>query len=79
MTASDTVRAERRKAELDAKGEVHTLEEVLQNLRSRDKADMERADSPLIAAQDARTLDNSTVSREEQFALVLRWTEELQD
>jgi len=78
MTASDTVRAERRKAELDAKGEVHTLEEVLQNLRSRDKADMERADSPLIAAQDARTLDNSTVSREEQFALVLRWIEELQ-
>lgn len=77
MTASDIVRAERRKAELDAKGEVHTLDEVLQNLRSRDKADMERADSPLIAAQDARTLDNSNVSREEQFALVLKWIEEL--
>lgn len=77
MTASDIVRAERRKAELDAKGEVHTLDEVLQNLRSRDKADMERADSPLIAAQDARTLDNSNVSREEQFTLVMKWIEEL--
>lgn len=78
MTAEDTVRAARRKAELDAKGEVHTLDEVLQNLRSRDKADTERADSPLIAAQDARILDNSTVSQEEQFAIVLNWIEELQ-
>lgn len=77
MTASDEVRASRRKVELDAKGQIHSLEDVLDNLKSRDKADMERADSPLIAAEDARTLDNSDISREEQFNLVLSWVAEL--
>lgn len=78
MTASDEVRANRRKAELDAKGQVHSLEDVLDNLKSRDKADMERADSPLIAAEDAVTLDNSSITREEQFQRVLGWVEGLQ-
>jgi len=77
MTASDQVRASRRKAELDAKGQIHSLDDVLDNLKSRDKADMERADSPLIAAEDARTLDNSAITREEQFQLVLSWVAEL--
>ncbi len=78
MTASDEVRAKRRKAELDAKGQVHSLQDVLENLKSRDKADMERADSPLIAAEDAVTLDNSSITREEQFQRVLGWVEDLQ-
>ena len=78
MTASDEVRANRRKAELDAKGQIHSLQDVLENLKSRDKADMERADSPLIAADDALTLDNSSITREEQFQRVLRWVENLQ-
>jgi len=38
---------------------------------------MERSDSPLIAAEDARTLDNSTMNREDQFELVLGWTKSL--
>jgi cytidylate kinase len=50
---------------------------VLENLKSRDKADMERSDSPLIAAEDARTLDNSSMNREDQFELVLGWTKNL--
>lgn len=78
MTASDEVRANRRKTELDAKGQVHSLQDVLENLKSRDKADMERADSPLIAAKDAVTLDNSSITREEQFQRVLGWVEDLQ-
>jgi cytidylate kinase len=77
MTASDDVRAARRKAELDVKGQDVSFEEVLENLKSRDKADMERSDSPLIAAEDARTLDNSTMNREDQFELVLGWTKSL--
>src|SRR5210317_2312372 len=77
MTASDQVRAARRKAELDAKGQHWSFEEVLENLKSRDKADMERSDSPLIAAEDARTLDNSTMNREDQFELVLCWAQNL--
>lgn len=79
MTASDEVRAERRKAELDAKGQHWSFEEVLENLKSRDKADTERSDSPLIAAEDARTLDNSKMDRETQFELVLSWTSNLID
>ena len=79
MTASDEVRAERRKAELDAKGQHWSFEEVLENLKSRDKADTERSDSPLIAAKDARTLDNSTMDREAQFELVMGWTSSLID
>ena len=79
MTASDEVRAERRKAELDAKGQHWSFEEVLENLKSRDKADTERADSPLIAASDARELDNSSMDRETQFRLVLDWIAALND
>lgn len=79
MTASDEVRAERRKAELDAKGQHWSFEDVLENLKSRDKADTERSDSPLIAAKDARTLDNSTMDREAQFELVMGWTSSLID
>lgn len=77
MTASDDVRAARRKAELDFKGQDVTFQEVLENLKSRDKTDMERSDSPLIAAENARTLDNSTMNREDQFELVLGWTQSL--
>lgn len=77
MTASDEVRALRRKAELDSKGQDYSLNEVLENLKSRDKSDMERADSPLIAASDAKILDNSEINRKEQFNLVLGWINEL--
>jgi len=77
MTASDQVRAQRRQQELAAKGQIFSVAEVLENLQSRDKADMERSDSPLVAAADARTLDNSNLSRETQFELVLEWVSEL--
>ena len=77
MTASDEVRALRRKVELDSKGQDYSLNEVLENLKSRDKSDMERIDSPLIAASDARTLDNSEMNKEEQFNIVLEWINEL--
>ena len=68
MTAVATVRAQRRYAELTAKGDNVTLEEILENVISRDKADMERAISPLRQAEDAVVLDNSHMSVEEQMA-----------
>src|SRR6056300_208119 len=77
ITASDQVRAQRRQQELAAKGQIFSVAEVLEDLQSRDKADMERSDSPLVAAADARTLDNSNLSRETQFELVLEWVSEL--
>lgn len=68
MTADPKVRAERRYAELIAKGDKVTMEEILENVVSRDKADMARAISPLRQADDAIVLDNSYMSVEEQMA-----------
>ena len=68
MTADAIVRAERRFKELAAKGDNVTLEEVYENVVSRDKADMSRAISPLRKADDAIVLDNSHMSVEEQMA-----------
>ena len=68
MTADPKVRAERRYAELTAKGDVVTMEEILENVISRDQADMTRAISPLRQAEDAVVLDNSYMSVEEQMA-----------
>ena len=68
MTADARVRAERRYAELKAKGDDVTMEEILDNVISRDNADMTRAISPLRRADDAIELDNSYMSVEEQMA-----------
>ena len=68
MTADAMVRAERRYKELTAKGDSVTLEEIYENVVSRDKADMSRAISPLRKADDAIVLDNSAMSVEEQMA-----------
>ncbi len=68
MTADPMVRAERRYKELMAKGDKVSLEEIYENVVSRDHADMTRAISPLRKAEDAIVLDNSHMSVEEQMA-----------
>ena len=68
MTADPKVRAQRRYDELTAKGDDVTLEEILENVISRDHADMNREISPLRQAEDAIVLDNSHMSVEEQMA-----------
>ena len=71
MTASPDVRAQRRFDELTAKGEKVTYEQVYQNVVERDFIDTNRADSPLIKAHDAIEIDNSNLSKSQQFELVL--------
>jgi cytidylate kinase len=73
MTADPLVRAKRRQAELAAKGEHHSLEEVLKNLVERDELDAAREEGPLVQAEDARILDNSHLSREDQLKLAESW------
>ena len=68
MTADPMVRAERRFKELTAKGDKVTLEQIYENVVSRDEADKTRAISPLRKADDAIVLDNSHMSVEEQMA-----------
>lgn len=75
MTASPEVRAERRFAELQAKGKSVTLKEVLENLASRDEEDTSRKEDPLIQADDAIVLDNSDLSPEQQLEMALGWVE----
>ena len=77
MTADPKVRAERRYVELTAKGDKVTMEEILENVISRDKADMERAISPLRQAEDAVVLDNSYMSVEEQMAWFMERYEQI--
>ena len=76
MTADAMVRAERRYKELTAKGDSVTLDEIYENVVSRDKADMSRAISPLRKADDAIVLDNSHMSVEEQMAWFMERYEE---
>ena len=76
MTADPMVRAERRYKELTAKGDNVTLEEIYENVVSRDKADMSRAISPLRKADDAIVLDNSHMSVEEQMTWFMERYEE---
>lgn len=71
MTASATTRAQRRFDELVAKGDAVTYEEVLKNVEERDYIDTHRDDSPLVMADDAIAVDNSAMTREQQFAVVL--------
>lgn len=74
MTARPEVRAQRRFAELQQKGNKEiSYQEILDNLNARDLSDSTRQNSPLKAAEDAVILDNSDMSREEQneFALNL--------
>jgi cytidylate kinase len=72
MTASASTRAERRFQELLEKGQRVSFEDVLENVQQRDYIDTHREDSPLIQAVDAIVIDNSSLSKDEQFNLVLQ-------
>jgi len=71
MTASAETRAQRRFDELQQKGDNVSYEDVLKNVVERDYIDTHREDSPLIIADDAIEIDNSYLSKEEQFNAVL--------
>ena len=71
MTASAKTRAQRRYDELVEKGQHVSFEEVLQNVEERDYIDTHRADSPLVKAHDAIELDNSVMTKQEQFDVVM--------
>ena len=76
MTASPEVRAQRRYDELTAKGEKVTFDEILENVNQRDYIDQHREVSPLRQADDAHVVDNSQMTRDEQFAVILQLVEE---
>ena len=76
MTASAEVRAERRFQELKGRNETVTYEEVLANVEERDTLDTTREDSPLVKAEDAIEIDNSYLTKEDQFRVLQELFEE---
>ena len=77
MTASSDTRAQRRFDELQGKGEKVSFEDVLKNVVDRDYIDSHRDDSPLLKADDAIEIDNSYLTRDEQFNVVLELMEDM--
>ena len=76
MIASADTRAKRRFDELIEKGDDVSSEEIYKNVVERDQMDTTRADSPLVKADDAIEIDNSNLSKEEQFELILNLVQE---
>lgn len=76
MTADPAIRVMRRYEELHAVNPHITMEEVEANLAMRDYIDSNREEGPLRQADDARILDNSHITREEQLKLALQWVAE---
>ncbi|SES00405.1 cytidylate kinase [Tranquillimonas rosea] len=64
VTASDPVRAQRRFDELIASGVETTFDEVLADLKDRDRRDSARASAPLKPAEDAHLLDTTDLGIE---------------
>ncbi|MBR6812630.1 MAG: (d)CMP kinase [Oscillospiraceae bacterium] len=67
LTASDEERARRRWLELKEKGMQTTFEEVLDDMRLRDKNDSTRAEAPLKPAEDSVIVDTTELNIEQSF------------
>jgi cytidylate kinase len=76
MTADQTIRVQRRFREMFEKNPNITLEEVKANLSQRDHIDSTRTISPLRKAEDAKVLDNTTLSPKDQLEIALQWVKE---
>ena len=76
MIADAAERARRRKAELDARGEPASFEEVLASIEARDRQDASRSVGPLRQADDAIALDTTGLSIDEQVEAVVRLVRE---
>ncbi len=72
LTADVADRARRRYEELRAKGMDKPFDEVLEEMKLRDKQDTARSAAPLRAAEDAVLLDTSGNSLEESVSEVCR-------
>jgi cytidylate kinase len=77
VVADPAIRVERRYKEMYEKNPNISIDEVKNNLESRDYIDSHREVSPLRKAEDAVELDNSNLTREEQLEVVLKWAKEI--
>ena len=75
VTATAQVRAQRRLAELTARGLNAHFEEVLADIHARDERDAGRATAPLLQADDALLLDTSEMDVDQAIAAALALVE----
>lgn len=76
LTAKVEERAKRRQKELMEKGNSVSFEEVLSDMKMRDKNDSEREYAPLKQAVDAVVVDNTELSFDETVDAVLKCIKE---
>ena len=76
LDAAAESRAQRRWLEHQEKGEKVSVDEVLREVRERDKRDRERKVSPLVRASDAVLIDNTAMGIEETARLIVMLAEE---
>jgi cytidylate kinase len=77
LTASVEARATRRYKQLIDKGFSATMEDLLEDLKTRDARDTGRAIAPLKPAEGAHVLDTSDMTVDEAVAQVLHWYGEI--
>jgi cytidylate kinase len=73
LTASAEARAQRRYKQLIDKGFSANMDDLLEDLQSRDARDTQRAVAPLIPAEGAHILDTSAMTADEAVEQVLAW------
>jgi CMP/dCMP kinase len=71
LTASAEARAARRQAQLLERGESVSLPRLLKGIKERDARDSNRDASPLVAAEDAISIDSTDLSIDEVLQRVL--------
>jgi CMP/dCMP kinase len=67
VTATPEIRAKRRFAEFEARGQPVSMEAVLADILARDARDSGRADAPMKMADDAMLLDTTNLGIEAAF------------
>jgi len=77
MTADMDIRAERRRIQLLKKGVNESFESIKDNFAKRDAIDTTREDSPLRKADDAKEIDTTKLSLEEQIQKIVGMAEEI--
>lgn len=76
LTASVDVRAERRRKELEEKGETPDIDKIRADIEARDYQDMHRDIAPLKQADDAVWIDSSDMTIEEVVARIVSLAKE---
>jgi cytidylate kinase len=77
LTAHTEIRAERRLEDLKRRGEVVTFDQMVEDVKERDKRDQRRKHSPLHPAPDAFLMDTSFLSKEEVLHEVISYIEKI--